>query len=78
MTAECYSVQAQQSTHLPQHEPAVAGQPQLHGQQSLPQQQVNVADVSGAGVMMISVRVWMDAARSRGCGHRRWQHLASG
>ena len=56
--------------HLPQHDPAVAGQPQLHGQQSLPQQQVDLAGVPEVGVMMISVRMWMDAVQSHGCVHR--------
>ena len=41
--------------HLPQHEPAEAGQPQLHGQHSLPQQQVDCAGVADVVVMMISV-----------------------
>ncbi len=36
--------------HLPQHEPAVAGQPQLQGQQSFPQQQV---DVTGVAVVVV-------------------------
>lgn len=41
--------------HWPQHDPAVAGQPQLHGQHSLPQQQVDVAGVADVVVMMISM-----------------------
>ena len=43
--------------HLLQQEPAVAGQPQLHGQQSLPQQQVDFAGVAEVMVMVISVKV---------------------
>ena len=54
--------------HLPQHEPAVAGQPQLHGQQSLPQQQVDFAVIAVVVVMMFSVRMWMDAVHSHGSG----------
>ena len=56
--------------HLPQHEPAAAGQPQLHGQQSLPQQQVDFIGVPAVDVMMVSVRMWMDVVQSYG-GVRR-------
>ena len=56
--------------HLPQHEPAVAGQPQLHGQQSFPQQQVDFAGVAEVVVMMISVK-GMRSVEMHGCVHRR-------
>ena len=66
-----YSLQAQQSMHLPQHEPAVAGQPQLHGQQPLPQQQVDFVGVPAMVVMMVSVRNWVDVVQSYGGVRRR-------
>ena len=56
--------------HLPQHEPAVAGQPQLHGQQSFPQQQVDFAGVADVVVMVISVK-WMRSVQLHGCVRRR-------
>ena len=64
--------------HLPQHEPAVAGQPQLQGQQSLPQQQVDLAVVAAlVMVMMISVRMWMDAGHSHDSGRHTWRRVSS-
>ena len=65
-----YSLQVQQSMHLPQHEPAVAGQPQLHGQHSLPQQQVDCAGVADVVVMMISVMGMWTVQRHGGVRRR--------
>ena len=61
--------------HLPQHEPAAAGQPQLHGQQLLPQQQVDFVEVAGVDVMMVSVRMWMFVVQRYNGVRRMWRRV---
>ena len=60
--------------HLLQQEPAEAEQPQLHGQQSLPQQQVDFV-VAGVDVMTVSVRMWMDVVQSYDGVRRTWRRV---